>query len=129
MADKHRLKNRGEKNMKIDTWSITLPDGTLIVDEIEFGYALSTSGLSLVPQRNRRTVTSPEGEETTVAVPENYEQNRNDLLAINAEWKRAEEKFSLHLSKREERYVLYKAWLQEHLDGNVLSSLLFSFSK
>lgn len=116
-------------NSEIKTWTITLPDGTTLVDEIEFGYVLSATGVTLSPQRNRRTVTTPDGEESTVPVPENYEQNRRDLEAINAEWKRAEEKFSLQNSKREERYVLYKAWLEEHLDGNVLSSLLFSFAK
>lgn len=113
----------------IQSWEIMLPDGTHILDEIEYGYALTVMGVQLVPQRNRRTVTHPDGQIDIVAVPENYEQNRGDLQNICNEWRRAEEIYARRAQKREELYALYKSWLLEHLDGNALSSLLFSSAR
>lgn len=113
------------KNM-IETWEITLPDGTHIIDEIEYGYALSVTGVSLGHLRNRRMVTFPDGEFEVVAVPENFLENRRDLEQMVSEWSRAERIFEAQATKREEIYVLYKKWLEEHLQGNTLSSLLFS---
>lgn len=110
----------------INTWEITLPDGTQILDEIEYGYALSVTGVSLGHLRNRRTVTFPDGEFEVVAVPENFEENRRDLEQVVSEWARAEKIFEAQSSKREELYALYKTWLEEHLQGNTLSSLLFA---
>lgn len=113
----------------IQSWEIMLPDGTHIIDEIEYGYALTVMGVQLVPHRNRRMITHPNGEIDVVAVPENYEQNRQDLTNICEEWKKAEEIYSRRAQKREELYALYKSWLFEHLDGSALSSLLFASAR
>lgn len=113
----------------IRSWEITLPDGTHILDEIEYGYALTIMGVQSVPRRNRRTITLADGTVDVVAVPENFEQNRADLTGICEEWRKAEEIYARRAQKREELYVLYKSWLLEHLDGTSLSSLLFSSAK
>lgn len=113
----------------VETWEITLPDGTKITDEIEYDYAVTVAGISLVAKRNRRTVTDPDGEEEVVPVPENFEQNRHDLEQLLQEWEAAEKVFQKRLMAREERYVLYKRWLSEHLQGMSLSSLFFSNAK
>jgi hypothetical protein len=113
---------------QITTWEITLPDGTYIMDEIEWGYALTVSGIQLAQKRNRRTIMSG-GTIEFVAVPENHEQNHRDLEELVQEWNRAQEKFMQTTQKREELYALYKRWLEEHLNGSVLSSLLFAAAK
>lgn len=113
----------------IHRWEIRLPDGTHILDEIEYGYGLSLTGVALVPKRNRRTITFSNGEAEIVAVPENYEENRRELENMVAEWHRAERIFEAQAQKREELYVIYKKWLEEHLQGNTLSSLLFASAK
>lgn len=113
----------------IRSWEITLPDGTHVSDEIEYGYALTLMGVQLVPQRNRRTITLLNGDFEVVAVPENFEENHVALEAICSEWKHAEEIYSRRAQKREELYALYKSWLSEHLHGNALSSLLFASAR
>lgn len=110
----------------IETWEITLPDGTQVRDEIEFGYSLSITGVSLGARRNRRTVTFPDGEMEFVPVPENYVENHQYLEQMVSEWSQAERIFGMQAQKREELYILYKKWLEEHLQGNTLSALLFS---
>lgn len=112
--------------MSIETWEITLPDGTHIFDEIEYGLALSVSGVSLAAKQNRRTITYGDGEIDVVAVPENFIQNRQDLENMVTEWSRAKQIFEAQAQKREELYAIYKQWLHEHLQGNALSALLFS---
>lgn len=109
-----------------ETWEITLPDGTHIIDEIEFGYSLSVTGVSLGAQRNRRTITFPDGASEIVPVPENFVENRRDLETMVTEWAKAERVFESRAQRREELYALYKVWLEEHLQGNGLSSLLFA---
>lgn len=111
---------------QIVTWEITLPDGTHVLDEIEYGYGLSVTGVAFIPKRNRRTITHPDGESECVAVPENYEENRRELEAVVSEWQKAERIFEQQASKREELYIIYKRWIEEHLEGNMLSSLLFA---
>lgn len=113
----------------VERWEIELPDGTKVVDEIEYGYAVTVAGIALIPQRNRRTVTDPEGEEEVVPVPENFEQNRQDLEELLHEWEQIEKAFEQKVSQREQRYVLYKKWISEHLQGMSLSSLFFSNAK
>jgi hypothetical protein len=108
------------------TWEITLPDGTHVLDEIEYAYVLSVAGIQQVPQRNRRSITHPDGEMDFVAVPENYEENRKELEHLVSEWAKAEKLFESRTQKREELYLLYKTWLSEHLNGNVMSNLLFA---
>lgn len=110
----------------LDTWKITLPDNTEIIDEIEYGMALTVTGVQYVPMRNRRTVIHPDGEVETVPVPENYEENRKDLQGICDAWAQAGERFENTVRKREERYRTYKEWLSDHLGGTQLSQLLFS---
>lgn len=110
----------------VQSWEITLPDGTHILDEVEYGYALTVMGVQLVARRNRRTVCHPDGEIDVVAVPENYERNREDLTRLCEEWRVAEEVYSRRAARREELYALYKSWIFEHLDGKGLSSLLFA---
>lgn len=113
----------------VETWEITMPDGTKITDEIEYDYAVTVAGISMVAKRNRRTVITPDGEEEVVPVPENFEQNRHDLEQILHEWEEAEKIFQKRLVAREERYILYKRWLSEHLRGLSLSSMFFANAK
>jgi hypothetical protein len=113
----------------IETWEITLPDGTKITDQIEYGYAVTVAGISLVQKRNRRVIETPDGDEEIVPVPENFEENRMELEQLIKDWERAEEIFAERLSKREDRYVLYKRWMEEHLGGVSLSRMLFATAK
>jgi len=113
----------------IEEWEMELPDGTLIKDEIEYGYQISIMGVELTPQRNRRCVIFPDGEETYTPVPENFEQNRKDLFAIVTEWTKAKEEFTKGFGARQKNYLSYKEWLEKNLDGTALSSLLFSTAK
>lgn len=108
---------------KIEKWEVTLPDGTQVIDEIEYAFVLSVTGIQLEPQRNRRIVVHPDGETATMPVPENFSQNREDLEQICSEWHKAEEVFSKRTAKREELYTIYKSWLSEHLQGQSLVSL------
>ena len=111
---------------KTETWEVTLPDGTYILDEIEYAFVLSVTGVSRSPQRNRRMIQHPDGTTDTIPVPENFDQNRSDLEQICSEWKKAEEIFSRRTEKREEMYKIYKSWLSEHLQGQTLTSFLTS---
>ena len=113
----------------IETWEITLPDGTKITDQIEYGYAVTVAGISLVQKRNRRVIETPDGDEEIVPVPENFEENRMELEQLIKDWERAEAIFAERLSKREDRYVLYKRWMEEHLGGVSLSRMLFATAK
>lgn len=113
----------------IETWEITLPDGTKITDQIEYGYAVTVAGISLVQKRNRRVIETPDGDEEIVPVPENFEENRMELEQLIKDWEKAEEVFAERIAKREDRYVLYKRWMEEHLGGLSLSRMLFATAK
>lgn len=108
---------------RTEKWEVTLPDGTQVIDEIEYAFVLSVTGIQLEQQRNRRIVVHPDGETDTMPVPENFSRNREDLEQICSEWKKAEEVFSKRTAKREELYTIYKSWLNEHLHGQSLISL------
>jgi hypothetical protein len=110
----------------VETWEITLPDGTRIADEIEYRYAMDVTGIVLSPYLNRRVITHPDETIDVVPVPENFKQNRADLEQLCKEWKEAEQVFSKRIEVRENLYPLYKLWLEEHLKGNTLSSILFA---
>lgn len=112
----------------IEEWEITLPDGTSIRDEIQYSYVMSPIGLELVPQKNRRIITGPDGEEEYVPVPEDYEQNRVDLCEINSKWKKQSEKHFQKHELRERDYVEYRKWIKENLNDTSLASLLMTFA-
>jgi len=117
-------------NDPIETWEITLPDGTVIKDEIEWGHAMTVAGIQLIPKRNRRTVLRPGEEADFMPVPENWEENHSDLKQLVNEWQEAERLFEFKTKKREEQYVIYRQWLAEHLGGsNMLSLMLMSNAK
>jgi hypothetical protein len=108
----------------IDIWEITMPDGMLIRDEIEYTYGLSVTGISLVPRRNRRIVTEEDGTEQYMPVPENFVENRAELSAILDKWQEIEGKNQENVSNREKNYVRYSAWMREHLPDGLLTTLL-----
>lgn len=112
----------------IEEWEIMLPDGTIIRDEIQYSYAMSPIGVEIVPQKNRRIITSPEGEEEYVPVPEDYEQNRVDLCEINDKWKKQNEKYFEKHEHREKDYLEYSKWINNNLKDSSLTSLLMTFA-
>jgi len=110
----------------VEEWQLELPDGTTILDEIEYSYMLGLKGIQLVPGRNRRIVTYPDGEIQYVPVPENYEDNRKDLYKIIQDWNNFQDKYSSEVEKREKRYIDYVSWMKSHLGDQALTTLLFS---
>ena len=117
-------------NDPIETWQITLPDGTVIKDEIEWGHAMTVAGIQLIPMRNRRTISRPEEEDEFMPIPENWEENHADLKQLVIEWEEAERLFEFKTKKREEQYIIYRQWLSEHLGGtNMLSSMFMANAK
>jgi hypothetical protein len=110
----------------VEEWQLELPDGTTVQDEIEYNYMLGLKGIQLVPNRNRRIVTHPDGEVQYVPVPENYEDNRKDLYKIIQDWNNFQDKHVDEVEKREKRYIDYISWMKDHLGDQALTTLLFS---
>lgn len=112
----------------VEEWEIVLPDGTMIRDEIQYSYQMSPIGVEIVPQKNRRIITSPDGDEEYMPVPEDYEQNRIDLCDINFKWKKQNEKYFEKHDLREKDYLEYSKWIKENLNDTSLTSLLMTFA-
>ena len=112
----------------VEEWEITLPDGTIVKDEIEYAYVLSITGVSLNQTKNRRSVASPSGETEYMPVPENFEENRIELGMLVQKWKGWKKEEEVQSENRGSRYLSYASWLEENLKDSTLTTLLMSFA-
>jgi hypothetical protein len=110
----------------VESWSILLPDGTYITDEIEYGPVVSIVGIEMIAKRNRRRVVYSDGHEEWVAVPENFEDNRKQLVDLLDKWEDAKRKHEENISNRGIKYMSYIEWMDDNVPGTSLTSLLFA---